>query len=140
MKNKIVSLNRRRFLIRAAELGTLIIASPLSIAAASNAFTKTKTKTHPTPPNALGPFYKRNSPNRNILRAPGDPGLPLKLSGKVYSEKGFIFHNATLEIWQTDANGIYDTVGNRYRTKILPGSEGTYNLESVMPGHYPARV
>ncbi len=138
MKSKLLSLNRRRFLIRAAELGALIIASPVSIAEVSDAFNKTKTQ--PTPANALGPFYKRNALSKTNLRATGDPGLPLKLSGNVYSEKGFTLPNATLEIWQTNANGIYDLQGYRYRTKLTANLEGSYNLESVMPGHYPARV
>lgn len=138
MKNKLTIINRRRFLIRAAEMGALIIATPVTIASVTDAFTKLKI--HPTSPNALGPFYKRNAPNRSILRAAGDPGPPLKLSGKVYSEKGNLLPNAKLEIWQTDANGIYDTVGNRYRAKLIAGPEGNYSLESVMPGHYPARV
>jgi protocatechuate 3,4-dioxygenase beta subunit len=133
-----IVIKRRRFLTRAAELGALIIASPLSITSISHAFSATKRK--PTAPDALGPFYKRDAPHKAFLRAPGDPGLPLKLSGSVYSEKGAALPDAKLEIWQTNAAGIYDTIGNRYRTTLLANPKGNYALESVMPGHYPARV
>jgi len=132
-------IKRRQFLVRAAEMGALIIASPLSINAVSRAFGN-QGHIHPTPDNDLGPFYKRGAPHRSVLRAPGDPGLPLKISGKVYSEKGYELPNATLEIWQTNAGGIYDTVGDHYRAKLIANPKGQYELESVMPGHYPARV
>lgn len=132
-------IRRRRFLARAAELGVMIIASPLSIPAIARAFTLQGHR-RPTPSNDLGPFYKRGAPHRKILRAKGDPGLPLKISGKVYSEKGYELPDATLEIWQTNAEGIYDTLGDRYRAKLIANPNGEYELESVMPGHYPARV
>ncbi len=132
------SIERRRFLMRAAELGALVIASPLSLATVSRAFVDPNRPI--TPHDELGPFYKRDTPHQDILRAPGDPGLPLKLSGKVYSEKGFELPDATLEIWQTNAAGIYDSIGNRYRTTLIADPKGEYDLQSVMPGHYPARV
>ncbi|HYW94637.1 MAG TPA: hypothetical protein VE870_03550 [Bacteroidales bacterium] len=132
-------MKRRRFLARAAELGVMIIASPLSIHSIARAFTF-QAHRRPTPSNDLGPFYKRGAPHRKVLRAKGDPGLPLKISGKVYSEKGYELPDATLEIWQTNAGGIYDTLGDRYRAQLIANPNGKYELESVIPGHYPARV
>jgi len=88
----------------------------------------------------LGAFYKRDTPYKDGLRVPGDPGLSLKLSGKVYSEKDDLLPNATLEIWQTYAIDIYDTTGNRYRTTLIADPGGGYDLQSAIPGHYLVRV
>ena len=130
--------NAAEFLVRAAETGALILSAPISLAAASHAFAATPRK--PTPWNPLGPFYKRDTPHRADLRASGDPGLPLKLSGSVWSTDGAALPGATLEIWQADAAGIYDMSGNRYRATLVADAKGGYALQSVMPGHYPARV
>lgn len=131
-------IERRTFLRRAAKTGALILAAPIPFAAASRAFAAVPRK--PTPPDVLGPFYKRNTPHHTVLRAAGDPGLPLKVSGTVYDRRGQALPGATLEIWQTNAAGSYDMAGNRYRATLTSDGKGGYALESVMPGHYPARV
>jgi protocatechuate 3,4-dioxygenase beta subunit len=45
-----------------------------------------------------------------------------------------------VEIWQANHGGLYDLEGYRYRAAIAPPASGAYAFESVMPGHYPARV
>jgi len=75
-----------------------------------------------------------------LLRAPGDAGMPLALSGVVYDTRGEIVPDAKVEIWQTDNDGHYDIEGYRYRALLTPGPKGSYAIESVMPGHYPSRV
>jgi protocatechuate 3,4-dioxygenase beta subunit len=90
-----------------------------------------------TPPNPLGPFYKRLTPVNNILRAPGDPGLPLTLSGQIVDTRGDVVPNAILEVWQTNYQGLYDLDGYRYRGKQKVDKSGAYSFESVIPGHYP---
>jgi protocatechuate 3,4-dioxygenase beta subunit len=94
----------------------------------------------PTPPNPLGPFYKRLTPVNNILRSPGDPGLPLTLFGQVVDTRGDIVPGATIEIWQTNHHGLYDIEGYRYRGKETVDDKGTYSFESVIPGHYPDKT
>ena len=42
----------------------------------------------PTPPNALGPFYRRGAPHEAVLRQAGDSGMPLRISGAVYDASG----------------------------------------------------
>ena len=66
--------------------------------------------------------------------------MPLAVSGVVYDVRGDIVPDAKVEIWQTDHLGHYDNVGYRYRAVLDPGAKGSYAIESVMPGHYPARV
>lgn len=94
----------------------------------------------PTPPNELGPFYRRGAPAGATLRSPGDPGLPLHIAGRVFDARGEVRPDATVEIWQADHRGHYDLEGYRYRATIAPGGDGGYAVETVMPGHYPDRV
>jgi protocatechuate 3,4-dioxygenase beta subunit len=133
-----MTLERREFLERAAQAGALLFAAPLSLVSVSQALAAAARK--PTPADALGPFYRRLAPHQAVLRAPGDPGLPLKLAGIVYSDSGATLPRASVELWQTNASGQYDTVGNRYRTALLADAKGGYGVESVIPGHYPGRV
>lgn len=128
---------RRDILVRALGLGGLALLSPESLATALHADAPHRT---PTAPNALGPFYKRAAPHRSILRRPGDHGLPLVITGTVYSVSGPRLPAATIDIWQANAAGFYDTVGNRYRATLQTGSAAQYEVHTVAPGHYPARV
>jgi protocatechuate 3,4-dioxygenase beta subunit len=91
----------------------------------------------PTPPNTLGPFYKRLTPVNANLRTSGDPGIPLTLSGQVFDTRGDIVSDVTIEIWQTNHHGYYDLEGYHYRGKSQVDKSGAYTFESVIPGHYP---
>lgn len=93
----------------------------------------------PTRPEVLGPFFKKGAPNVQVLRQPGDPGLPLRVTGKVWNTRGEIVPNAAMDIWQTDFYGNYDLKGYKYRAKLRPDVDGGYWTETIMPGHYPDR-
>ena len=54
--------------------------------------------------------------------------------------RGETLPGASIEIWQADHHGHYDLDGYRYRTTLLADAHGRYAFDSVMPGHYPARV
>ena len=129
---------RREVLQKCVALGSLVIASGFSHESMLAAFQEGEKQLHKsTPPNPLGPFYKRLTPVNNILRAPGDPGLPLTLSGQIVDTRGDVVPNATLEVWQTNYQGLYDLDGYRYRGKQKVDKSGAYSFESVIPGHYP---
>ncbi|MGA3317037.1 MAG: hypothetical protein ABSC64_11445 [Candidatus Korobacteraceae bacterium] len=135
-----MTLTRRDLLERCAALGVLSFASSLPVSALAAAWDDAEKKRQPTPFCELGPFYKREAPHTSVMRAPGDRGMPLSLSGVVYDTRGEVVPDAKLEIWQTDNAGQYDIQGYRYRAVLEPGAKGSYAVESVMPGHYPARV
>jgi protocatechuate 3,4-dioxygenase beta subunit len=101
---------------------------------------KEKSRLAPTPAAELGPFYKRLAPSNSAMRAPGDPGMPLVVTGQVFSSRGELIPSAIVEIWQTNHEGLYDLDGYHYRTKLTTPADGKYEFSSVMPGHYPARV
>jgi len=134
-------LARREVLQKCLALGSIVIASDFSADSMLFAFQEgEKPLPKPTPPNPLGPFYKRLTPVNNILRAAGDPGLPLTLSGQVVDARGEIVPDATIEIWQTNHHGLYDIDGYRYRGKQTVDTKGAYSFESVIPGHYPDKT
>jgi catechol 1,2-dioxygenase len=134
-----MNFTRRELLERCAAFGAITLASSIPVSALAAAWDNAEKK-QPTPFCELGPFYKREAPNTSTLRAPGDAGMPLTLSGVVYDVRGEIVPDSKLEIWQTDNDGHYDIEGYRYRTLLQPGTKGAYAIESVMPGHYPTRV
>jgi protocatechuate 3,4-dioxygenase beta subunit len=134
-------LTRRDVLQKCVAFGSVVIVSQLSPEVMLAAFQdREKQVRKPTPPNVLGPFYKRLAPVNNMLRAPGDPGIPLTLSGQVFNSRGDVVPDATIEIWQTNHHGHYDLDGYRYRGKLKVNKSGAYSFESVIPGHYPDRL
>jgi len=135
-----MNFTRRELLERCAVFGAATLATSLPLSAVAVAWDEAEKKRPPTPYCELGPFYKRGAPNTSMLRSPGDPGMPLVVSGVVYDTRGEIIPDAKVEIWQTDNDGRYDVEGYRYRAMLIPGPKGSYAIESVLPGHYPDRV
>lgn len=134
-------LARRELLSKCMALGVLTSTAnllPSALAAAWQA--KETSRLAPTPAAELGPFYKRLAPSNSAMRAPGDPGMPLVVTGQVFSSRGELIPTAIVEIWQTNHEGLYDLDGYHYRTKLTTPADGKYEFSSVMPGHYPARV
>lgn len=131
-------LTRRDVLQKCVALGSVVVASQFSSESLLAAFQeREKQARKPTPPNTLGPFYKRLTPLNSMLRLPGDPGMPLTLSGQVFDTRGDVIPGAAIEIWQTNHRGYYDLDGYRYRGRVQVDASGAYRFESVIPGHYP---
>ena len=129
---------RRDILHKCVAFGSVVIASQFSPEAMLAAFReREKQFRKPTPSNTLGPFYKRLTPVNAFLRAPGDAGMPLTLSGQVFNTRGDVVPDAIVEIWQTNHQGYYDLDGYRYRGKLQVDRSGNYGFETVIPGHYP---
>jgi protocatechuate 3,4-dioxygenase beta subunit len=134
-------MKRRDILQKCLTLGSLTILSSSSATELIVAWEeREKLVRKPTPWNELGPFYKKQAPQSTSLRAPGDPGMPLSVSGQVFDVRGEIVSGAKIEIWQTDHLGHYDLDGYRYRAALISDASGKYAFESMMPGHYPDRV
>jgi protocatechuate 3,4-dioxygenase beta subunit len=135
-------MRRRDILLQCGALGVLRVASAMKLEDAAAAFEQQTRAAEPkeTAWNEIGPFYKRLAPDSPHLRRPSDPGLPLSVSGKVFDTRANVVQAAKIEIWQADHNGLYDLDGYRYRATLASDAAGKYQFESVMPGHYPARV
>jgi len=135
-------ISRRESLLQCAALGSLRLAPWLGLTEAVGALgaQERKAANRETQWNEIGPFYKREAPNQAALRVASDPGLPLAVSGAVFGARGEALQGAKIEIWHADHHGLYDLDGYRFRAALLAGPKGVYHFDSVMPGHYPARV
>jgi protocatechuate 3,4-dioxygenase beta subunit len=135
-------MSRRDCLFACAAIGSLRLAPGLVLADAALAVESHEGGSirMPTPRNEIGPFYKRLAPEIGNLRRANDPGLPLGVSGRVFSTRGDALPAAKVEVWQADHLGLYDLDGYHYRATLTADSSGAYSFDSIMPGHYPARV
>lgn len=85
----------------------------------------------PTPPDALGPFYKPGAPLRNSV------GKGYELTGKVLSSKDCApIKEARIELWLAGPDGEYK---DDYRATVLPNESGEYGFESHLPPSYLRR-
>ncbi|HUS06828.1 MAG TPA: hypothetical protein VMZ52_11050 [Bryobacteraceae bacterium] len=133
-------LTRREVIERCIGRGLLVAAVPMTSATLASLWAETESNARkPTPTDVLGPFFKKGAPKAELLRAPGDPGFPLRVSGKVFNTRGEVIHGAQIDMWQTDHEGHYDLQGFRYRTRLLLDNASEYAVETVMPGHYNDR-
>ena len=133
---------RRESLLQCAALGLLRFAPSVGLHQAVSALEAQERNVarKPTQWNEIGPFYKRLAPNNMQLRAPDDPGLPVTVRGKVFDIRGDTLAGAMIEVWHADHLGHYDLDGYRFRASLSSDPAGKYSFDSVMPGHYPARV
>jgi protocatechuate 3,4-dioxygenase beta subunit len=135
----LVRWSRRDLLERCAVFGALVTLPVCDIESVSAFWSQAEVR-KPTPPNALGPFYKKRAPDTRMLRAKGDVGMPLAVSGRIIDTRGEAVPDATVEIWHTDHGGHYDLAGYRFRAKVPIDGKGGYQFDTIMPGHYPDRV
>jgi len=82
----------------------------------------------PTPPDAMGPFYKPNAPLRDSV------GKGYKLNGRVMSSGDCSpIPQAQIELWMAGPDGDYR---DDYRATIIPDESGEYRFESHLPPSY----
>lgn len=133
-------LSRREMVENCIVRGLLVASVPISQVNLLAMWQRGEAGAHnPTATEVLGPFYKKGAPSQTVLRAPGDPGFPLRVSGKVFNTRGERIVGARIDIWQADHAGHYDVQGYRYRTQLVTAASSDYSIETVMPGHYADR-
>ncbi len=109
----------------------------------------------PTPSQPEGPFYPkafpadRDSDLTQVLgRAAKAQGIPLYLSGRVFTRDGKPIRNATVELWQCDVHGRYHHAGDdgAPRDDDFQGygvasadTEGRYAFKTIRPVPYGGR-
>ena len=85
----------------------------------------------PTPPDALGPFYKPGAPERATT------GRGLVVTGTVRSAVSCRpLARATVEWWSANPKGDYD---DEHRATQATDPSGRYRYETDAPGRYPGR-
>jgi hydroxyquinol 1,2-dioxygenase len=95
-----------------------------------------------TPTTVEGPFHVANSPllpdGGNM--AAGCPGLPCFVTGVVKGLDGAPIANATLDMWSTDGEGLYEgqrgVAGPYMRGKYHTKADGSYSVRTVVPIGY----
>jgi hydroxyquinol 1,2-dioxygenase len=97
-----------------------------------------------TESTVLGPFHVDGAPDlsNGADIAQGVPGEPTYYSGRVRSPDGKPIAGATLDIWSTDGEGLYDvqrkdTQELRARGKIKTDADGRYSFWTIKPVSYP---
>ena len=102
-----------------------------------------------TPAQIEGPYYPKLKPEEidsNLLTvSDGGPaeGIPLKLEGKIFDQKGRPIVGAKIEIWQCDNKGIYnhpkapnrDGFDSRFQGfgSAFTDLEGYFSFLTIMP-------
>ena len=143
----LVPLRRRELLIGAAAL-TVPAFAPLASASAGLIVTPGQTE---------GPFYPVKLPpdmDADLVRVQGQAaqavGQVTHVSGRVLDKRGGIVKGAMIEIWQCDANGIYNHPadnGQKRRDAAFQGygrttvdGDGRYAFRTIRPVAYPGRT
>jgi protocatechuate 3,4-dioxygenase beta subunit len=115
-------------------------ASPAQPSAAAGSPSPAACTGRATPAETAGPFFKAGSPERTSLLEAGTAGTHLSLSGRVLTPDCRPVAGATLDFWQADTSGRYDTSGYRLRGHQLTDAEGRYTLDTIVPGEYTGRT
>ncbi len=95
-----------------------------------------------TTTDILGPFYRPDSPVRNNLRIPGDPGTLVELSGTIkHNDCITPYNNAKIELWHCDDKGVYDNTSDKYlyRGTSYCNEKGEYSFKTILPVPYDGR-
>lgn len=97
-----------------------------------------------TEPTVLGPFYLAGAPKRAPGERLGRPqdGPPVLVRGRISDDAGAPIPGATVDVWQTSGDGLYDTQDPgqpRYNLRGLftAGPDGRYEFRTVRPVSYP---
>jgi protocatechuate 3,4-dioxygenase beta subunit len=93
-----------------------------------------------TPEQTEGPYFTPSSPERASLRESGMSGTLLVVTGAVLSTDCQPIGGALLDFWQADNDGVYDNEGFRLRGHQFAAADGTFRLETIVPGLYPGRT
>ena len=72
---------------------------------------------------------------RTSLLEPGIEGERLLLTGRVLTKSGTPLADVRLDFWQADAAGKYALEKRRLRGVQHSTSDGTFTLETIMPGY-----
>ena len=92
----------------------------------------------------LGPFYRPDAPELPLgSNMAGDiSGEPVVVRGRVLAPDGRPIPNASLDVWQADAEGNYDLQmpdleGIALRAIFHTDSEGRFAFRTIKPSFYP---
>lgn len=126
---------RHEFILLSDVLGLSVLVDAMSHVKAKNA----------TPGTLLGPFHTEDAnvfDQGECIVSKENEGDPLTLYGTVRDIHGNPIPNVSIDIWETDETGHYDTQyddrnGPDYRGIIYTDEEGKYLIKGIVPVSYP---
>lgn len=132
---QISSPSRHEFLMLSDTLGLTMVVDTLTADVAEGGFES----------SVLGPFYRADAPSvdngANLSRGKDD-GEPARITGRVTDLLGNPVPGALLDIWGTNARGLYENVDPdqpdfNLRGRLRARDDGTYEFWTVKPVSYP---
>lgn len=92
-----------------------------------------------TPAQTEGPYYTPDPPEKATLVEDDMGGTRILLTGYVLDTACQPIPGAVVDLWQADADGVYDNTGYRLRGYTLTDAGGRYRMPTILPGEYPGR-
>jgi catechol 1,2-dioxygenase/hydroxyquinol 1,2-dioxygenase len=121
----------------------ILLSDTLGLSALVNGLHDSTAMEEGTHTSLLGPFYREASPTLaagSQIAKTVKPGSELVLYGRVTDVNGKPVANATVSIWQTGANGLYDiqeaAASIDYRGVFSTDADGIYLVRTVKPIGY----
>ena len=97
-----------------------------------------------TESTVLGPFYVAGAPARAMCEHIGRPedGSPTLVRGRVTDVAGRPLAGATVDVWQSNDSGLYDTQDPsqppfNLRGVFVTGPDGRFEFRTARPASYP---
>ncbi len=96
-----------------------------------------------TPSTVLGPFHVQGAAEKPLgaTLAAGAAGEPMRVEGRVTSADGTPLPGAELDIWHSDADGLYDVQHGgeppELRARFRTDAEGRFHFTTIAPTAYP---
>lgn len=121
----------------------ILLSDTLGLSSLINALHDRRAIEHGTKTSLVGPFYRQDSPSRElgecIAENPGDSGICIY--GRVLNSAGQAIPGASIQIWQTDDEGVYDLQRHDpshmdLRATFTADERGNYHLRTVRPLGY----
>lgn len=125
--------SRQEFILLSDTLGLSSLVNKLHDKRALESGTRT---------SLLGPFYRNDSPHLQLGDSMSEKasGKEIVLFGTVTDTSGKPIANASVEIWQTDEEGIYDMQRDENKVDLrghfYTGNDGRYYCRAVTPLGY----
>jgi hydroxyquinol 1,2-dioxygenase len=121
----------------------LILSAVLGLESVVNILDDVRTRERGTRTSIFGPFYLSDAPLLELGQSLSahEKGKQIALYGTVSDASGKPIQNASVEIWQTDEEGLYDVQREGQeeldlRGRFLTDAQGRYYLKTVPPKGY----
>lgn len=141
-----------RFLTQSGEMCSevrqefILLSDTLGLSSLVDLINHSKGDDRATEPTILGPFHVQGATflekGASIVKRALDEGEPTVIRGFVQDVFGNPIAGAVIDVWQTDANGLYDiqessSVEGNLRGRFTSDADGSYEFRTVRPVPYP---